>query len=54
MIVVASGAIAGAASRPTASNPAAVKPANRRATHDLRRTRGCEGGTIGANRMSKN
>ncbi len=54
MVVVASGASAGAASKPEASNAAAVKPANRRATRDLRRTRACEGGTIGASRMSKN
>ena len=35
-------------------NAAATKPANRRATRELRRTRACEGRTIGPRRMSKN
>src|SRR3984957_10546616 len=39
MVVVASGASAGAVSRPAASNAAAMKPANRRATRDIAGTR---------------
>jgi hypothetical protein len=52
-IPVGGGASAGAASRPAASNATAEKPANRCATRDLRRTRGCEEISIGPNRMSK-
>src|ERR1700730_17154132 len=47
------GASAGAVSKPVASNAAAVKPANRRATRDLRRTRAWEGRPVGPSRMEQ-